>query len=125
MRGVVHPAESYRILCDFNLVDAARILDKPPIRRERHIQELSEQNSVDTIVTNQDDCVRRMSRENITQQAGGSSCNVLKGLAVRETSSLRIPEPRREQIRIHGSRLLVRQPLPLAVVEISQFGKAC
>jgi hypothetical protein len=67
MTGLVHASNTYPPLSDVDLIDAAGLLYKPPIRGQRLIQELQEHRSVNAVVPYENDCVLGMMLDDETQ----------------------------------------------------------
>ena len=85
MMRLVDPPHLDVTVQDIDLVDAARMLRKTPIRRQRLIEQLKKQGPVYAVVTDQDDGVVDVICENEPQRVGAASNQVLKRIAAGES----------------------------------------
>jgi hypothetical protein len=121
MMRLVDPPHLNMTVQDIDLVDAARMLRKTPIRRQRLIEQLKKQGPVYAVMTDEDDGVVDVIRENEPQRVGAAGNQVLKRIAAGETQEMRGCKPRGEQPGILGSNFVVTAKLPRPIVDIPEI----
>ncbi len=104
-----------------NLVDAARLLCKPPIARQRLVEKLKQQSSVYAVMTDENDRISRMMPENEAQRIGSSSDQILQRLATGKPNEMWRCKPCGEKLRIGLSHLIVSLRLPDAVIDVGKI----
>lgn len=121
MMRLVDPPHLNVTIQDIDLVDAARMLRNTPIGRQRLIEQLKEQGPVYAVMTDEDDGVVGVIRENEPQRVGGSSDQILERIAAGESHEMRGCKPGGEQPGILGANFVVTSKLPRPIVDIPEI----
>src|SRR5262249_48747334 len=105
---------------DANLIDATGLLRKPPIGRQRLIEELQQQRAVHAVMRDKNDGVVGVSSDDETQRVCTPRDQFLERLSIGKSSKGRTSKPDCKPLRLGPLDLLVTLPLPRAVVDIVQ-----
>jgi hypothetical protein len=103
------------------LVDAARILRKPPVRRQWLIEQLKQERAVEIVMAHEHHCVLRMAVEDQPKRVCTARNNILKRLPSGKAHQMRGCEPSREELRTFLLHFLVSSELPGAIIDIVEI----
>jgi len=118
--GLIDPVHVRPGVDDVDLRNRAWVLSETPIGRKRLIKQLEQKRAIHAVVAHHDNDLLRMQVKDEPQGVGSPRNEVLQRIAVGKSKQVRSRTPNSKQLRRFGLYLIVRSPLPGAVVEINK-----
>ena len=91
-----------------------------PIPGQRQLHCVQQQNTIDAVVADNDDGSFGMAPQNVTQRRRRARQHGRQGFSAGDHGKMRCAKPERDLLRPTFLRLFARQPLPFAIVDITE-----